>query len=108
MELNDYQEKAAKTAQYPKEQALEYLTLGLNGEAGEVAEKLKKVIRDNKGLLTDEKKQEIAKEIGDVLWYCSNLSMELGFELEDTAAINLNKLFSRKMRQKIAGDGDNR
>jgi NTP pyrophosphatase (non-canonical NTP hydrolase) len=109
MEFNEYQKEARKTAAYPnKDNNFIYPVLGLVGEAGEVAEKIKKVIRDDAGVISEEKRQEIKKELGDVLWYISNLSYELKFDLEDVAQSNLDKLFSRKERGKINGDGDNR
>lgn len=108
MTLNDYQNKALETAIYPEEAKVVYPTLGLTGEAGEVADKVKKIIRDNNGQLSDEKKLEIAKEIGDVLWYCATLSHDLGFTLEDIAEMNYEKLHSRQLRGKLNGSGDNR
>lgn len=108
MTLNDYQSKALETAIYPEEAKVVYPTLGLTGEAGEVADKVKKIIRDNNGQLSDEKKLEIAKEIGDVLWYCATLSHDLGFTLEEIAQMNYDKLHSRQLRGKLHGSGDNR
>ena len=109
MDLNDYQNKARSTAIYPNigDNAI-YPTLGLVGEAGEVAEKMKKVIRDNNGVLTETKKMEVAKELGDVLWYIANLSSELGFDLATIAQMNIDKLNSRKERNVLTGSGDNR
>lgn len=108
MTLNDYQNKALETAIYPEEAKVVYPTLGLTGEAGEVADKVKKIIRDNNGQLSDEKKLEIVKEIGDVLWYCATLSHDLGFTLEEIAQMNYDKLHSRQLRGKLHGSGDNR
>ncbi|MFA5211243.1 MAG: nucleoside triphosphate pyrophosphohydrolase family protein [Patescibacteria group bacterium] len=109
MEFNEYQKEARKTASYPdKDNNFIYPTLGLMGEAGEVAEKIKKIIRDDNGVVSEIKKEEIKKELGDVLWYISNLSHELKIDLEDVANTNLNKLFSRLERNKINGSGDNR
>ncbi len=82
--------------------------LGLNGEAGEVAEKLKKIIRDKNSVITEEDKQELAKEIGDVLWYLAVFAHDLGVPLEQIAQQNLDKLKSRKDRGVLGGDGDNR
>ena len=109
MELNDYQRESRKTALYPNvgENAI-YPTLGLVGEAGEVADKVKKILRDKKGLFDKESKDAIKFELGDVLWYISQLSSELGYELEDVANSNLKKLSDRKNRGKISGSGDNR
>lgn len=108
MTLNEYQQKALETAIYSKEYKIIYPALGMCGEAGEVADKVKKVIRDNHKEFTPEKKGEIAKEIGDVLWYCATLAHDLGYSLEEIAEINYAKLKSRQLRGKINGEGDNR
>ena len=114
MKLNEYMAAAGKTAKYPTEGFLgvSYTALGLNGEAGEIAEKIKKLIRDGEGRsvddLLDEKRFEIAKEIGDVLWYTAALCREVGVSLEEVAQINLDKLKSRQERGLISGSGDNR
>lgn len=109
MNFNEYQIEARKTAIYPNiNHNLCYPTLGLCGESGEVAEKIKKIFRDNNGLVTQEKKLELKKELGDVLWYLSNLSTELGLSLEDIAITNINKLKERMSKNKIHGNGDNR
>jgi NTP pyrophosphatase (non-canonical NTP hydrolase) len=109
MNFNEYQIKARETAVYPNINSnFIYPTLGLVGEAGEVAEKIKKVIRDNNGIISEEKKEEIKKELGDVLWYVANLAKELNIDLDDVAQGNIEKLFSRMERNKIHGDGDNR
>ncbi len=105
--FTDYQLAARRTALYPAEEGITYTTLGLVGEAGEIAEKVKKVIRDKEGNF-EEAKEEIAKELGDVLWYVANLAFELGYDLGDIAAINIQKLGDRQERGKIQGDGDNR
>lgn len=104
-----YQEKACKTAIFPESQAMEYLTLGLTGEAGEIANKVKKFIRD--GATKDEylaKRIEIGYEIGDVLWYCAVLAEELEMNLGHIMEKNLEKLADRHKRGKISGSGDNR
>ncbi len=109
MEFNQYQEEARKSAIYPnKGNNFIYPTLGLAGEAGEVAEKIKKIIRDSDGIVSEEKKAELAKELGEVLWYISNLAEELGLKLEDVARGNIEKLRSRLERGKVHGNGDNR
>ena len=108
MTLNEYQKKALETAVYPQEYKITYPSLGMNGEAGEVADKVKKVIRDNGGVFTNENRYEIAKEIGDVLWYCATLANDLGYDLEAIGRINYEKLRSRQERNKIGGSGDNR
>ncbi len=109
MKFSEYQEKSRITALYPdKDNNFIYPTLGLVGESGEIAEKIKKVIRDNDGKMTDEKKIEIGKELGDVLWYISQLATELGIDLNDVAQGNIDKLYSRMDRGVIQGSGDNR
>jgi len=110
MTLNEYQKESRKTAKYPQENNYNFIypTLGLNGEAGEVAEKIKKIIRDKEGKMGDTEKEEIKKELGDVLWYLTQLAAELGFSLEEVAQTNLAKLFSRLKRGKLGGSGDNR
>ncbi len=109
MELNQYQTKSRKTALYPDlDRNVVYPTLGLTGEAGEVADKVKKVLRDKKGKFGELDKEEIKLELGDVLWYIAQLSTELGFELDDIAESNLKKLSNRLRRGKLSGSGDNR
>ena len=105
----DYQARACETAIFPKHRATEYLTLGLTGEAGEIANKVKKFIRD--GATKDEylaKRIEIGYEIGDVLWYCAVLAEELEMNLGHIMEKNLDKLADRHKRGKISGSGDNR
>ena len=108
MTLNEYQQHALETAFYPEDSRNFYPTLGLTGEAGEVADKVKKVIRDGHKEFTDEKRLEIVKEIGDVLWYCATPSRDLGYDLEEVAQMNVDKLRSRMERHRITGSGDNR
>lgn len=108
MTLNEYQQKALETAIYSKDYAVIYPALGMCGEAGEVADKVKKIIRDNNQEFSPEKKIEIAKEIGDVLWYCATLAKDLGFTLEEIGEMNYEKLHSRQLRGKLGGNGDNR
>ncbi|MDD5696523.1 MAG: nucleoside triphosphate pyrophosphohydrolase family protein [Candidatus Pacebacteria bacterium] len=109
MTFEEYQKQARTTAIYPDlGKNFIYPTLGLVGEAGEIAEKIKKVLRDGNGEITDEKRGELNKELGDVLWYIANLSVELGISLEDIAANNLEKLKSRQERNQLHGSGDNR
>jgi NTP pyrophosphatase (non-canonical NTP hydrolase) len=81
---------------------------GLMGESGEVAEKFKKLIRDKKGVMTDEDKAEILKELGDILWYVNSVARLLGSSLEAVAEKNLDKVLSRKERGVTTGSGDNR
>ena len=108
MTLNEYQQHALETAIYPEESRIVYPTLGLTGEAGEVADKVKKVIRDSNREFSPEKRLEIVKEIGDVLWYCATLSRDLGYDLDEVARMNVEKLRSRMERHRISGSGDNR
>jgi len=109
MTFQEYQTFSRKTAIYPdKDNNFIYPTLGLAGEAGEVAEKIKKVIRDGNGIVSDEKREEITKELGDVMWYVANLSTELKISLEDVASKNIEKLESRYQRNELHGSGDNR
>ena len=109
MDFKTYQKKARVTAQYPNLGSNNiYPTLGLVGEAGEVAEKVKKVIRDKNGIFDEESKKSIKKELGDVLWYLSNLCNEFGFSLDDVALQNIEKLRLRSARGKISGSGDDR
>ena len=109
MEFDTYQINARKTALYPYlDSNFIYPTLGLVGEAGEVAEKVKKVLRDKNGVIDELTKESIKKELGDVLWYVSNLCTELNFNLEDVALQNLEKLKLRAEKGKISGSGDNR
>ena len=109
MDFNTYQKKARLTAQYPNLGLNNiYPTLGLVGESGEVAEKVKKVIRDKNGIFDEESKNGIKKELGDVLWYLSNLCSEFNFSFEDVALQNLEKLKLRATRGKISGSGDDR
>lgn len=104
MNINTYQENAKKTAIYPKDRAIEYVTLGLVGEAGELANKAKKIIRDN----DETKKEEMKGELGDVLWYVALLATELNVNLNDVAQSNLDKLQSRQKRKTLNGSGDQR
>jgi NTP pyrophosphatase (non-canonical NTP hydrolase) len=109
MNFTEYQELAKSTAIYPSSFAKVYPALGLCGEAGEVAEKIKKVIRDGVDYLHEEEfKAELTKELGDVLWYVAALASDLDISLDDVAEKNVEKLASRKIRNKIGGSGDNR
>lgn len=108
MNLNEYQNEAMRTAIYPVGQGIEYTTLGLVSEAGEVAGKVKKVLRDNGGVFSDEARKAIADEAADCLWYIAGLARELGFSLETLAAQNLNKLADRQARGVLQGSGDKR
>tara|TARA_Y100001978_G_scaffold195797_1_gene204506 strand:- start:1671 stop:2000 length:330 start_codon:yes stop_codon:yes gene_type:complete len=109
MDFDTYQKIARKTAIYPNIGSnYVYPTLGLVGESGEVAEKIKKVIRDKNGKFDELERNSLKKELGDVLWYISNLCDELNLSLSEVADINLDKLHSRKLRGKISGSGDDR
>jgi NTP pyrophosphatase (non-canonical NTP hydrolase) len=109
MDFNEYQRHADSTAIYPNRgHNLPYVTLGLAGEAGEVAEKIKKLIRDREGIADEDYKKEIAKELGDVLWYIAEMCTELGLTMDEAAKMNIEKLSSRKQRDALHGDGDNR
>lgn len=108
MTLNEYQQIALETAVYPKEYNIVYPALGMAGEAGEVADKVKKVIRDNNADFSPLKCEEIALEIGDVMWYCAVLADRIGYRLDTIARMNNRKLKSRQLRGKLGGNGDNR
>lgn len=108
MDLNEYQERARGTAIYPGVRGVEYCVLGLVGEAGELANKYKKIIRDKGGVASLMDDDEMAKELGDVLWYVACLAGDLGYKLDEIAAVNLTKLDSRKARGTLTGSGDNR
>lgn len=106
--FNEYQRRTGETAIFPKDKALEYLTLGLASEAGEVAGKVKKIFRDKGGLVTNEDRADLAAELGDVLWYVAQLADFLDYDLVEIAEGNLNKLKSRSARGVLIGSGDTR
>ncbi len=127
MHFGDYQRRANQTAIYMEEiramaggedglgntqtemlLRLSYVAMGLAGEAGEFANKVKKLIRDNQGHLTDSMAQELSEELGGVLWYTSQAAKELGKTLESIAQENLEILNDRRLRGKIQGSGDDR
>jgi NTP pyrophosphatase (non-canonical NTP hydrolase) len=130
MNLNEYQGEARNTAIYgqsireyveslgipdatKQEQLIEllsitYTVLGLAGEAGELAGKLKKIIRDDKGIISSDKLAAMKDENGDCLWYISENSRNFGENLEKTAVNNINKLAKRKNNGTLVGSGDNR
>ena len=107
-DLDMYQKVALTTAIYPREQAIIYPTLGLTGEAGEVANKVKKIIRDGSDKNDDSLVSEIKSEIGDCLWYIAVLANDFNIKLSDIASANLEKLEKRKQKGTIHGSGDNR
>lgn len=109
MNFEDFQNIVKETSIYPHQgNNVAYVTLGLAGEAGEVADKVKKLIRDDKGILTPDKKKEMIKELGDVLWYLAACASELGVDLEEVATQNAKKVEDRKSRGVLSGEGDNR
>jgi NTP pyrophosphatase (non-canonical NTP hydrolase) len=114
MQISDYSDQAISTDLFSKEgqsidsHAMLEKVFGLVGEAGEVAEKFKKIFRDKDGVATDEDKKELMKELGDVLWYINSVGIYLGYSLEEIAQTNLNKVLSRKQRGLTKGSGDNR
>lgn len=109
MDFNEYQEKTKATAVYPTlGGGVVFPTLGMVGEAGEVAEKVKKLFRDGSGVASEDQKVEITKELGDVLWYMSQVASELGISLEEVAVKNIEKIESRHERGVVSGSGDNR
>ena len=111
MEFDEYQKLATRTATFDgkqKEYQLMYLTLGVTGEAGEIAEKVKKLVRNDDGAISDEKRDELKSEIGDVLWYLSQLSRVLGLDFSIVAQANIDKLADRAARGVIKSTGDNR
>ena len=109
MRFSEYQRLSRATAVYPDlDNNIVYPALGLCGEAGETAEKVKKAIRDDGGSLTEERRDAIAAELGDVLWYAAQLATEAGLDLEEIAEANLAKLASRQQRAVLHGSGDDR
>lgn len=109
MDFEEYQKKAGRTALYPDVgNNFIYPTLGLAGEAGEVANKVQKIIRDNNSVFNDEHRAKVKDELGDVLWYLSQTATEFKLSLEEVAAANIEKLASRLDRNKISGSGDTR
>ena len=107
-DLDMYQKVALTTAIYPREQAIIYPTLGLTGEAGEVANKVKKIIRDGSDSKDERLVSEIKSEIGDCLWYIAVLANDFNIKLSDIASANIEKLATRKSKGTIHGSGDNR
>ncbi len=111
MNLNDYQAKSKSTAIYPGQGmvgGILYVSLGLSGEAGEVSNKVKKILRDDKRALTDTRRAEIINELGDTLWYIAMMATELHVTLDEVAKINVAKLVNRKANNTIHGAGDKR
>lgn len=116
MDFNSYQEKAHETASYPygtigkEAHAVDYVypALGLAEEAGEVAGKFAKAVRDNEGVIDEERRREIVKELGDVLWFVAECCTVLRVDMDTVAELNIKKLADRKARGVIHGSGDNR
>lgn len=110
MTLDEYQKEALVTAVWSGDdfKDLTHWVLGVSGEAGEISEKLKKIIRDFDGQLSNDAKQEIIKEMGDVLWYLAVLAEHLGYKFDHVGHTNIKKLRDRQARDKIHGSGDNR
>ena len=111
--FDDYQEKIIKTDAYRHtgnvlHPAMLEKIMGLTGEAGEVSDKFKKIIRDKGGMISKEDREEIAKELGDTLWYISSIARYLDIPLSEVAGKYVEKLYSRMKRGVLAGDGDNR
>lgn len=104
----EYMEFTRSTAVYPKDQELVYLTLGLTSEAGECSGKVKKMIRDNKGVMTPEMKASTLAELGDVAWYLTRLCDHLDITLSELLELNYQKLLARKKAGTIQGSGDHR
>jgi NTP pyrophosphatase (non-canonical NTP hydrolase) len=109
MLISEYQELSRRTATYPGAgDNIVYPTLGLAGEAGEVAEKVKKLLRDDGGVMSDDRREALAGELGDVLWYVAQVATEARLDLEEIAQGNLDKLLSRQQRGVLSGSGDSR
>ena len=113
MNFDEYQKQAAKYDLYDKPESVKDTaftekTLGLVGEAGETADKVKKILRDKDGALSDVDKDALQKELGDTLWYIAALSRYLDIPLSQIARGNLEKLENRLQRNKLHGEGDER
>lgn len=108
MKISEYEAIINKTAIYPKSMGLLYTTLGLCGESGEVAEKVKKLHRDNNGKMDEYFKQNLVKELGDVIWYVTASLHEVGSSLEECMQMNYDKLSNRRATGTLSGSGDDR
>ena len=110
MNLNEYQKEALVTAIFSGDEFkdLAHWVFGITGESGEIAEKIKKIIRDKDAKVSQDDKEELVKEMGDVLWYLAVLSEHLGYKFDEIGARNIKKLRDRQKRDKIGGKGDNR
>ncbi|MBK9713160.1 MAG: nucleoside triphosphate pyrophosphohydrolase family protein [Kouleothrix sp.] len=108
-DFETYQRESRKTwSVIPVDHPIVYPTLGLANEAGEVAGKIKKIFRDKGGVIDEDARQALKYELGDVLWYLTQICTELGLTLEEVAAANVEKLRSRLERGQIRGEGDHR
>jgi len=108
-DLRSYQLAAARTGgPISVDHPIVYPTLGLTNEAGEVAGKVKKIFRDRNGVISDEDREALKLELGDVLWYLAELCTQLGIGLDEVASANISKLRGRVERGTLGGDGDNR
>src|SRR6267142_35778 len=108
MKANEYQDWTEKTAIYPKNAGLAYTIIGLASEVGEIAGKYKKCIRDDGSILTEERKEQLIDELGDVFWYAARIAAELHISIEEVLQRNHDKLEDRLARDVIKGSGDNR
>ncbi len=108
--FEDYQKESRKTwgEGVNGVDPLVYDTLGMLNEGGEFAGKVKKIFRDKNGEISETDREALMGELGDVLWYFTQICTELGFTLEEVAEANLEKLISRKTRNMLHGEGDNR
>jgi NTP pyrophosphatase (non-canonical NTP hydrolase) len=110
MNFDEYRDRARETADYPQnttKEVLSYLGMGLAGESGEIANKLKKYLRGDFNL-DEDRKRDLALEIGDCLWYLSEISHAIDYSFSEIAEMNIEKLSLRKLKNTIKGDGDNR
>ena len=108
-DFNAYQRESRKTwSLIHTDHPIVYPTLGLANEAGEVAGKVKKIFRDKGGQISEEDRESLKHELGDVLWYLTQICTELGLSLDEVASANIEKLFSRLERNQIRGSGDKR
>ena len=113
MNFNKYQNASRRTLlpsikNLSESERQQYFLLGLGGEAGEVLEKFKKIIRDKNGVIDDDDAVKIAKELGDVLWYLARVCDVLEIEMDDVALLNIEKMKHRRDKNKIKGSGDER
>tara|TARA_B100001094_G_C17706579_1_gene565248 strand:- start:205 stop:552 length:348 start_codon:yes stop_codon:yes gene_type:complete len=109
LSLNEYQRNAVTTDKYPKDLKGDLcVALGLVSESGEIAGAMRRIVRDDAEVITQERKGALMAELGDILWYVATLSDRLGFPLDRVASYNIAKLKDRARRGKIKGEGDNR